>query len=518
MEALRRFFQLEERGTTVGTEVRAGVVTFMTMAYIIVVQPMVLAGAGMPVGGVMLATCLSSAAGTLMIALLANYPVAMAPCMGHNFFFTIVVTTHPGLTWQTVLGANFISGSLFVVLSLVGFRERIMDAVPDSLKYAIAVGIGLLIALVGLRGAGLVVETPDASGLTLGKFGKPAVLAVIGLAVTASLVAVRVKGAILIGLIATALVGMGMGLVQPCGTPVSAPPWHELGQTAFKLDIAGALKLGLLSVIFTFFFLDLFDAIGTLIGVTQQAGLMVEGKLPKAREALFSDAAATVVGTLLGTSTVSSYIESSAGVSEGGRTGLASVVTALLFLLAMFFSPCVKMIAGGVQVEEQLAFRPVGAEVTVPFTAEAVLGSDAVGLPEKARKAVLDTIRARIASGELTPPPPVKVAIPSEGTLHVRRRVPLSPVTAPTLILIGCFIMAVVARIPWADWTEAVPAFLAILMMPLTMNITEGIAFGFVAYSLLKAVTGRVREVSPWVLVFAVLFVVRYVYQAAYGL
>lgn len=482
MEGIKRFFQLDERGTTVGTEVRAGIVTFMTMAYIIVVQPMVLAGAGMPIGGVMLATCLASAAGTLMIALLANYPVAMAPCMGHNFFFALVVTTHPGLTWQTVLGANFISGCLFVVLSLVGFRERIMNAVPDGLKYAIAVGIGLLIALVGMRGAGLVVETPDASGLTIGHFGKPAALALIGLALTAGLVALRVRGAILIGLIITSVVGIIMGIVQPCASPVSAPPWHELSQTAFKLDIAGALKLGLLSVIFTFFFLDLFDAIGTLIGVTQQAGLMVDGKLPKAREALFSDAAATVVGTLLGTSTVSSYIESSAGISEGGRTGLASVVTAGLFLLAMFFSPCVRMIAGGVPVDQELTFQRVEAE---------------------------------IKGGEAASPPK---QLTGAETLHVRRKVWLSPVTAPTLILIGCFIMTAVARIQWGDWTEAVPAFLAILMMPLTMNITEGIAFGFISYAFLKLLTGRVREASPWLLAFAALFVVRYAYIATQGL
>jgi len=488
MNAIHRFFRLDERGTTVGTEVRAGVVTFMTMAYIIVVQPMVLKDAGMPIGGVMLATCLASAAGTLLIALLANYPVAMAPCMGHNFFFAFIVATHPGLTWQTVLGANFVSGCLFVVLSLVGFRERIMNAVPDSLKYAIAVGIGLLIALVGLRGAGLVVENQDATSLTLGTFGKPAVLAVIGLALTAGLVALRVKGAILIGLMATAVVGMVMGLVQPCHNPVSMPPWHELAQTALKLDVAGAMKLGLLSVIFTFFFLDLFDAIGTLIGVTQQAGLMVEGRLPKAREALFSDAAATVAGTLLGTSTVSSYIESSAGISEGGRTGLASVVTAGLFILAMFFSPCVTMIAGGVPASQELKLKDFEGN----WVTERQVGGQLIE-----ERAPLEA--------------------PKGEKLAVRRPMHLSPVTAPTLILIGCFIMTAVARIPWGDWTEAVPCFLAILMMPLTMNITEGIAFGFIAYAFLKLLTGRVGEASPWLLVFAALFVVRYAYIAACG-
>jgi AGZA family xanthine/uracil permease-like MFS transporter len=249
------------------------------------------------------------------------------------------------------------------------------------------------------------------------------------------------------------------------------------------------MKLGLLSVIFTFFFLDLFDAIGTLIGVTQQAGLMVEGKLPKAREALFSDAAATVVGTLLGTSTVSSYIESSAGVSEGGRTGLASVVTAGLFILAMFFSPCVTMIAGGVPATQKIELKG--------FEADWVTEHEVAGKPVEQK----------------TP-----LEAPKGEKLAVRRTMPLNPVTAPTLILIGCLIMTAVARIPWADWTEAVPSFLAILMMPLTMSITDGIAFGFIAFAFLKLLTGRVREASPWLLVFAVLFVVRYAYIAAHGL
>lgn len=484
MRAIARFFKIEEAGTTVGTEVRAGVVTFMTMAYIIVVQPIVLANAGMPLGGVMLATCLSSAFATLVMGLWANYPIALAPAMGHNFYFTILVVTKQVPNWQTALGAVFISGCLFLVLSFFGFRERIINAVPDSLKYAIAVGIGLLIALVGLRSAGLVVELPDATGWTLGSFGKPALVAVIGLAITGVLMAYHVKGAILIGLVATVLVGAAFGQVALDRAPVSAPPWDQLAQTAFGLDIAGAIKHGLFGVIFTFFFLDLFDTIGTLIGVAQQADLMVDGKLPRARRALFADASGTVLGALLGTSTVTSYIESAAGVSEGGRTGLASVVTALLFVAAIFFYPSVEMVAGGTRVDEGLIFTHKGAPD--PIDASVVAGGGA----------------------------PKAVDLPEGGLLLVHRKRTRSPVTAPTLILIGCLIMTSVARIPWGDWTEALPAFLAILMMPLTMNITEGIAFGFIAYSLLKVATGRVREVSPWVLVFACLFVLRYIFLA----
>jgi len=271
--------------------------------------------------------------------------------------------------------------------------------------------------------------------------------------------------------------------VQPTASPVSVPPWNELSKTFLRLNILGALKFGFFGVIFTFFFLDLFDTIGTLIGVTQQAGLMVDGKLPRASRALFADASGTVAGSLLGTSTVTSYIESAAGVSEGGRTGLASVVTGLLFLGAVFFYPSVQMIAGGVRVDQGLVFV------------------NKAGAP----------IEAQVAQGGEAPAP---VALPEGAALLVQRKVTRSPVTAPTLIIIGCLIMTAVARIPWGDWTEALPAFLAILIMPLSMSITDGIAFGFIAYALLKLVTGRVRQVSPWILVFAGLFVARYAYGA----
>lgn len=483
MQAIRRFFGIDAAGSTIGTEVRAGVVTFMTMAYIIVVQPLVLSAAGMPLGGVMLATCLSSAFATLVMGLWANYPIALAPAMGHNFYFAWLVTSGQVPNWQTALGAVFVSGAAFIALSFFGFRERIINAVPDSLKYAIATGIGLLIAVVGLRSAGIIVENASATGWELGHFTRPVVLALIGLVITGSLMAFRVKGAILIGLIATAVVGAVMGLVTAPDSPVGRPPWDELRQTAFGLDILGALEFGFFGVIFTFFFLDLFDTIGTLIGVCQQAGLMRDGQLPRARRALFADASGTVVGSVLGTSTVTSYIESAAGVSEGGKTGLASVVTAVLFLVAIFFYPSVQMFAGGTLVEKRFEFERVEAAV--------------VEQPGDAAEEVAQP-----------------VDLPAGGKLRVSRRQPLSPVTAPTLIIIGCLIMTSVVHIPWGDWTEALPAFLAIILMPLTYNITEGIAFGFIGYAFLKLITGRGREVSPWVAVFAVLFVLRYIFLA----
>ncbi|MFW6161942.1 MAG: NCS2 family permease [Planctomycetota bacterium] len=483
MQAIRRFFGIDAAGSTIGTEVRAGVVTFMTMAYIIVVQPLILSGAGMPPGGVMLATCLASAFATLVMGLFANYPIALAPAMGHNIYFVGLVVGGVVPNWQTALGAVFVSGAAFIVLSFFGFRERIVHAVPDSLKYAIATGIGLLIAVVGLRSAGIVVENATATGWTLGPFGWPVVLALIGLAITGSLMAFRVKGAILIGLIATAVVGAVMGLVTAPPSPVGPPPWDELGETLFGLDVLGALKFGFFGVIFTFFFLDLFDTVGTLIGVCQQAGLMREGELPRARRALFADASGTVLGAVLGTSTVTSYVESAAGVSEGGKTGLASVVTAALFLVAIFFYPSVQMITGGTAVDKRFEFQRVEATVV-----------------EEA-----DEEEAEVAR---------PVALPEGATLRVRRSQTLSPVTAPTLIIIGCLIMTSVVHIPWGDWTEALPAFLAILLMPLTFSITDGIAFGFIAYAFLKLVTGRWREVSPWVAVFAVLFLLRYIFLA----
>jgi AGZA family xanthine/uracil permease-like MFS transporter len=434
-------FDLQARGTSVRTEVVAGLSTFMTMSYIIFVQPAVLSVCGMDHGAVLIATCVASAIATLLMGLLANYPIALAPAMGHNFFFVFTVCGVMGYSWQVALGANFISGALFIFLSLFSFRARLVDSIPQSLKSAIAVGIGLLIALVGMEWSGLVVAHP----VTLVQLGNlhspPALISIFGVMLISLLFALRVRGAILIGILATAFLGLLLGLVSFEGV-VGAPP--SLAPTFLKLDIAGVFKergiAEILMVIFVFFFLDLFDTVGTLVGISQRAGFIVDGKLPRAERALLSDSVGTVVGTMLGTSTVTSYIESAAGVAEGGRTGLANMVTALLFILALFFYPLAKMIGGEV----------------------------------------------------------------------VYNGLSLYPFIAPPLIIVGSMMMSSVKTIEWEDYTESVPAFLTILIMPLTFSITEGIAFGFISFALLKLLSGRGREVNGFVYVFAALFVLRY--------
>jgi xanthine/uracil/vitamin C permease (AzgA family) len=559
MALLDRLFRLRDHDTTVGTELRAGLTTFLTMCYIIVVQPIILSGAGLSTHTVFIATCISSAVATLLMAFFANYPIALAPAMGHNILF-LHYCRNGTVNWQTALGAVFISGSIFLLLSLFGLRAKIIRAVPSSLKHAIAVGIGLLIAFLGFQWAGIAVDNPATLVQKGNLHSPPVLLALGGLTLTAILIAIRLRGAILIGILATALAGIPLGLTSttaieakgpvrlPAASPMAdlvlapttaaasiadqtdattrnvvdraladaakrhydgnvAPPrpqrpvtvvprltsapagvllsavatvtvppekkgqpavvkeWRTYGpvplpgpgQTAkldrfaedvilglpghsglLELDIAGALKLGLLHVIFIFFFLDLFDTIGTLIGVSQQAGLLRDdGTLPRARPALLADAAGTVLGAGLGTSTVTSYVESSAGVAEGGRTGLSGVVTAALFLLALLFWPVVEMIGS-----------PVGG---------------------------------------------------------------LHPAVAPVLIIIGSIMVRNVIHVDWTDPTEALPAFLAIMMMPLTFSITDGIAFGFISYALLKLITGRYGEVHWLVSLFAGLFVVRYV-------
>jgi AGZA family xanthine/uracil permease-like MFS transporter len=365
---LERYFRLSEHGTTVRREVRGGLVTFLTMSYIIFVQPAVLGMAGMDPGAVMTATCVASAVATLVMAFGANYPVALAPCMGENFFFVSVA----GLTvagtqvgWRGALAAVLVSGLLFLALSLFQVRERIFAAIPGSLRHAIAVGIGVFIALIGLKEGGIVVNNPFAL-VMLGDLsqGVP-LLTLFGLALTAVLVARRIPGAILIGLVATALAGLPFGLVSyPGGLPVSAPP--SLAPIALQFDLEVLLQPGMVGIVLVFLLMVLFDTIGTLTGVAEQAGLMKEGTLPRAGRALLSDAVGTTAGALLGCSTVSSYIESAAGVAEGARTGLASVVTALLFLVALFFAPVVQMVGGGTIVAEGAPpLHPVIAPVMI---------------------------------------------------------------------------------------------------------------------------------------------------------
>ncbi len=421
---LERLFQLRAAGTSARIEVLAGVTTFVTMAYIIFVQPTVLAAAGMDHGAVLTATCLASALATLLMAFLANYPIAVAPAMGHNFFFAFSVVVAGGTPWPVALGAVAIAGSLFILTAGIGLRERVIAAVPESLKQAISVGIGLLIALIGLEWAGIVVDSPGTL-VRLGPLTSPPVLLALGtLAVMAILMARRVTGAMLIAMTLGLLAALALGFVRFQGI-FAMPP--SIAPTFLKLDVLGALRPGLIDVVFVFFLLALFDSIGTLIGVTSRIGIRRGASFPRAREALLADAIGTVAGAALGTSTVTAYIESSTGVAAGGRTGLANVVTAVLFLLALFLHPLVRMIGGGVT----------------------------------------------LASG---------------ATLY--------PIVAPALILVGVLMMESVQHIKWDDLTEAIPSFLTLITMPLAVSITDGIAFGFVSYTILKLATGRARELD----------------------
>ncbi len=437
---LERLFNLKEHNTDLRTEIMAGITTFMTMSYIIFVQPAVLGAAGMDAGAVMVATCLSAALGTVLMAFLANYPIALAPGMGQNFYFSYIVVLTLGYSWQETLGAVFIAGVVFILLSTVGLREALMNILPNCLKNSIPVGIGLLIALVGLEWSGMVVSHP-VTYVTLGDLtSTPTLLSIFGLLVMAILFALRIRGAILIGFLATAVAGLIIGIIEFKG--VFAPP-PSLAPTLLKLEIPNVfVNPELITVIFVFLFLDIFDTIGTLIGVSQPAGLMVNGKLPKARQALLSDAIATSAGALLGTSTITSYIESTTGISAGGKTGLTNIVVAVLFLLAIFLNPIVQLIGAGHEI------------------------------------------------GGIT----------------------VYPVIAPALIIVGCMMFRNIVNIDWEDYSESIPAFLTLLMMPLAFSITEGISFGVISYVLLKVIRGKARKIHWLLYLFAILFVARYIW------
>jgi AGZA family xanthine/uracil permease-like MFS transporter len=434
---IERFFRVTASGSTVRTEILAGLTTFVTMAYIIFVQPTVLSAAGMDFGAVLVATCIASGFATLLMAFFANYPIAVAPAMGHNFFFAYTVVGTMKVPWQIALGGVAIAGLIFILTAGVGLRERVITAIPDALKRGVAVGIGLLVALVGLEWAGIIVSAPG-TYVALGNLRSPPTLvALVGILVAAILVARRVRGALLGGMLASAAAGLASGVIRFQGV-VSAPP--SIAPTLLKLDVAGVFQPVMVPVVIVFFLLALFDSVGTLVGVAGQAGLMKDGHLPRARGALLSDAIGTVVGAGLGTSTVTAYIESAAGVSAGGRTGLANVVTASLFFLSLFVYPLVRMIGGGV------------------------------------------------TAGSVT----------------------LYPVIAPALLLVGAMMMREVRHIRWDDPTDGIPAFLTIVIMPLAVSITDGIAFGFIAFAVLKVAAGRGRDVDWLVYVFAALFLVRY--------
>lgn len=334
---LERLFQLRAHNTNVRTEILAGITTFLAMAYILFVNPSILGETGMDKGALFVATCLAAAIGSVTMGLIANYPIALAPGMGLNAFFTYTVVLHMGHTWQVALGAVFISAVLFFLLSILRVREWIVNSIPLPLRSAIAAGIGLFLALIALHNAGIVVDNP-ATLVGLGDLREPApILATLGFFLIVGLEALKVRGAVLIGIMAVTVVAILLG-VTPFAGVVSMPP--SLAPTFLQLDIKGALDVGLISVIFAFLFVDLFDNSGTLIGVAKRAGLMdKDGHMPKMGRALIADSTAAMAGSLLGTSTTTSYIESAAGVSAGGRTGLTAIVVAVLFLLALFFAP-----------------------------------------------------------------------------------------------------------------------------------------------------------------------------------
>jgi AGZA family xanthine/uracil permease-like MFS transporter len=438
MSALDRWFHLAEAGTTVRTEIVAGVTTFVAMAYILFVQPTVLGAAGMDRGAVLTATCLASAISTLLMGVLANYPIAVAPAMGHNFFFTFTVVVARGTPWPVALGAVAIAGSAFVLVAAFGVRDRVLAAVPEAMRHAIGVGIGLLITLIGLEWSGIIVAAPG-TYVALGRLSSPPVLLALGtLVAIAILLAREVKGALLIGMLASTAVGLALGFTTFHGI-FSTPP--SIAPTFLKLDVRGALTPSLSDVIFVFFLLALFDSVGTLLAIADRIGLVKQGVLPRARRALLADAVGTVIGAGLGTSTVTAYVESTAGVASGGRTGLTSVVTAGLFIAALFVYPLVQMIGGG------------------------------------------------YAAGPAT----------------------LYPSVAPALVLVGVLMMDGVTRIRWTDLTEAIPAFLAIVTMPLAVSITDGLAFGFISMAILKVATGRGRELDGVTYGIAGLFLVKYI-------
>lgn len=430
---LREYFQLSERGTNLRTEVIAGITTFLTMAYILVVNPGILAkGAGMDFGAVFLATALSAGIASLLMGLFANYPLALAPGMGLNAYFTYSVVGAMGVRWEVALGAVFISGFLFLILTLSKIREMIINAIPQGLKHAIAAGIGLFIAFIGLKDAGIIVAD-KATYVALGHFNdKTVLLTVFGLIVCLFFIVRQIRGGMLLGMVITAIVGMFTGVIQPPAAVVSAPP--SLAPTFMHLDIKGALDLGLFTIVFAFLFVDFFDNAGTLVGVATKAGLMKDNKLENAKRVFITDSLATMMGSLLGTSTVTSYVESTAGVAAGGRTGLTSIVTALLFFLSIFFFPLVQAVA-------------------------------------------------------------------------------VSPaVTAPALIIVGSLMVTSLKEIDWSDFSEAVPSFLTVLLMPLSFSIATGIALGFIMYPFMKLFKGEGRQVHPIVYILALLFIARFAF------
>jgi AGZA family xanthine/uracil permease-like MFS transporter len=437
---LAKFFRLSEHNTTVKKEVLAGLTTFSTMAYILAVNPSILSRTGMDFNALITATALAAAIGTLVMALYAKLPIGVAPGMGLNAFFAYTIVSSMGYTWQFALTAVFLEGIIFIFLSMFRIREAIINSIPENLKHAISVGIGLLIALIGMANAGIIetgmhhVGDGKLDGVIL-KMGDITsigpLIALIGLIVSAVLMYKNVNAALLIGILAATVIGIPLGITHfPAnGHLVSFPP--SLAPIAFKLQFDKIFTLDMVMILFTLLMVNLFDTVGTLIGLCNKAGLLDEkGRLPRAKQALMADAVGTTAAGLLGTSVVTAYVESASGIAAGGKTGLTSFTVAIMFLLSLFFAPVFAMI------------------------------------PQAA--------------------------------------------TAPALIIVGMLMMGAVTKIDFNDVTEAIPAFLAIVMMPYSYSIAEGIVFGMLSYVLLKVLTGQYKSISPVMYVLAVLFIITF--------
>lgn len=429
---MQRFFGVEAAGSTVNREVVGGLTTFLTMAYIVFVNPAILAAAGVPQQGAFIATCLSAAFATLMMAVLANYPIALAPGMGLNAYFAYGIVLTAGVPWPTALGLVFWAGMVFLVLTFTGARKAIVRAIPTTIKLSGAAGIGLFIAFIGLQQAGLIVKHP-ATMVAMGKVTEPASLLALGaLGLTLVLMARRVPTAIFWGLAFSLVVGILTGVVPK---PTGVVAWPTFEVPGLQIDLLGALRLEYLPILFVILFFDVFDTLGTLMGVAHEGGLLVDGELPRIDRAMTADALGSVAGALLGTSTVTSYIESGSGVGVGARTGLSSVVVAALFVVALFLAPLASVVGG------------------------------------------------------------------ENG---------LNPVTAPALIAVGTLMVRAVREIRWEDATEALPAFFTILLMPLSFNVSHGLAVGIMVYALAKTAAGRWSEVHWIMYLLSFLFVLRY--------
>lgn len=423
-------FKLRENGTNIRTEIIAGITTFLTMAYILAVNPIILSKAGMDINAIFSTTVLASIVGTLAMAFWAKLPFALAPGMGMNMFFTFTVVLGMNHTWQFAITAVFLEGIIFILLTVFNIREIIVDSIPKSIKTAISSGIGLFVAFIGLQNAGIIVNN-DVTLVHLGNITSgSALLALIGLIITTVLIIKKVKGSLLLGIIITALIGIPMGITHLNGI-VSAPP--SIAPVFMKFDFKDVFSFDMIIIVFTFLFVDIFDTLGTLVGVSNKAKILdKKGNVPNIKKAFMADAVGTTVGAILGTSTVTTYVESAAGVSEGGRTGMTAFITAVCFAISLFFAP-------------------------------------------------------------------IFLAIPGAAT-------------APALILVGFFMLTPFKELDFENFSESIPAFICIVVMPLTYSIAEGISLGVLSYVLINLLSGKFHKLNIGNYILAILFILKYIY------